>query len=178
MEVILIRHTRVGVPKGTCYGQADVPLAETFEQEAAATKQQLEPFVPFDAVFSSPLTRAVRLAAYCGFDSPVLDDRLKEMSMGEWEMQRYDEIDDPRLDAWYNDYMHLPTPGGESFPMLYQRVANFFDEVRKKDYQRIAVFAHGGVLIAAGLYGGLFTEDNAWDHLTDFGGVVVLELEN
>jgi hypothetical protein len=35
MKVTLIRHTRVGVPQGTCYGWSDVPLAETFEQEAA-----------------------------------------------------------------------------------------------------------------------------------------------
>ena len=37
MEVILVRHTSVDVPKGTCYGQTDVPVAATFEVEAAAT---------------------------------------------------------------------------------------------------------------------------------------------
>lgn len=172
MEVILIRHTKVGVPKGTCYGQTDVPVADTFEQEAAITKQKLEAYGSFDAVYSSPLSRATKLAAYCGYPKPLLDERLMEMNMGEWEMQLYDEINDPRLDAWYNDYMHLPTPGGESFPMLRQRVAEFFDEVRQKDYQRIAVFAHGGVLIAAGLYAGLFDEAHAWEHLTDYGGMI------
>ena len=35
MEVILIRHTSVDVPPGVCYGQTDVPLKPTFEQEAA-----------------------------------------------------------------------------------------------------------------------------------------------
>ncbi len=33
MEVILIRHTSVDVPPGVCYGQTDVPLKPTFEQE-------------------------------------------------------------------------------------------------------------------------------------------------
>ena len=37
MEVILIRHTSVDVPPGVCYGQTDVPLKPTFEQEAAIT---------------------------------------------------------------------------------------------------------------------------------------------
>ena len=29
MEVILIRHTSVDVPPGTCYGHSDVPLKDT-----------------------------------------------------------------------------------------------------------------------------------------------------
>jgi alpha-ribazole phosphatase len=102
---------------------------------------------------------------------PVLDDRIMEMSMGVWEMQIFDEIKDPRLDAWYKDYMHLPIPGGESFPILYQRVTAFLDEVKTKPYRRIAVFAHGGVLLCAGLYAGLFTEQEAWNHLVEYGGI-------
>ncbi|MBP3252411.1 MAG: histidine phosphatase family protein, partial [Prevotella sp.] len=111
MEVVLIRHTRVDVPKGTCYGQTDVPVAATFEIEAEATRLALADYQPFDCVYSSPLTRARRLASYCGYDHPLTDRRLMEMSMGQWEMQRYDDISDPYLQQWYDDYMHLPTPG-------------------------------------------------------------------
>lgn len=50
MEVILIRHTSVDVPPGTCYGQSDVPLRDTFEQEAEAASQHLAPYQPFDRV--------------------------------------------------------------------------------------------------------------------------------
>lgn len=114
MEVVLIRHTSVDVPKGTCYGWSDVPVAETFEHEAAETKAQLAAYTPFDAVFSSPLTRARKLATFCGYAHPEVDDRLKEMYMGDWEMQRYDEIEDGSLQQWYNDYMHLAATNGES----------------------------------------------------------------
>ena len=176
MLVYLVRHTKVDVPQGTCYGQTDVPLASTFEQEATLTKQQLDNLLPFDAVYSSPLSRARRLAAFCGYSHPILDPRLKEMSMGDWEMQRYNEIKDVRLEAWYQDYMHLPTPNGESFPVLYQRVAAFLDELKTTPHQRVLVFAHGGVLISAGLYAGLFGEADAWDHLTDFGGIESIEI--
>ena len=65
MDIVLVRHTSVGVPKGTCYGWSDVPVAETFEDEAAETKRNLGTDA-FDAVFSSPLTRARKLAEYCG----------------------------------------------------------------------------------------------------------------
>lgn len=172
----MIRHTRVGVPKGTCYGWADVPVADTFEQEAAATLSNLERIVDgesggLDAVYSSPLTRARKLAAYCGYPDPMVDDRLKEMNMGDWEMQRFDEIRDDALQMWYDDYMHLRATGGEGFPDLYARVSSFLDELRQKDYRRVAVFAHGGVLICGGIYARLFPEEGCFSHLVDCGGI-------
>ena len=96
MEIVLVRHTSVGVPKGTCYGWSNVPVAATFETEAAETKRRLGT-EPFDAVYSSPLTRARKLAAYCGWPSPVEDDRLQERNMGDWEMKLFDEIEDENL---------------------------------------------------------------------------------
>ena len=50
MDVILIRHTSVDVPPGVCYGQTNVPLKPTFEQEAAVTQENLKAFLPFDHV--------------------------------------------------------------------------------------------------------------------------------
>lgn len=176
MQVVLIRHTSVAVPRGTCYGQTDVPVSDTFEQEAEQTLRNLQPFMPFDAVYSSPLTRARKLATYCGYPTPTVDARLMEMNMGQWEMQLYDEIQDPHLQAWYQDYMHLPTTGGEAFPDLRARVASFLDQLRQQEHERVAIFAHGGVLVAAGLYAGLYTEENAWNHLVPFGGLITIEL--
>ena len=176
MELILIRHTSVDVPKGTCYGWSNVPVADTFEEEAAITKKNLLDYGIFDAVFSSPLTRAKKLATYCGYQSPMLDDRLKEMNMGDWEMQRYDEIKDIRLQEWYNNYISTPTTNGESFQAIYKRVANFLDELKGKPYKRVAIFAHGGVLICAGIYGKLYTIEHAFDHVTAYGGFIKIEI--
>ncbi|MDO4160834.1 MAG: alpha-ribazole phosphatase [Prevotellaceae bacterium] len=175
MEVILIRHTSVDVPKGTCYGWSDVPLNETFEQEAAETKKNLGND-KFDAVYSSPLTRARKLATFCGYPSPVVDDRLKEMHMGDWEMKRFEDIEDKNLEEWYKDYMHVRTTNGESFPMFYQRVAAFLDELKQKPYKRVAIFAHGGVLMCAGFYGKLFSEKDCFDHHVDYGGIQRMEI--
>ena len=175
MQVTLVRHTRVDVPRGTCYGWSDVPCAATFEEEAARTRILLKGEV-FDKVYTSPLSRARRLAAYCGWPDAQCDDRLKEMHMGEWEMKRYDEIDDPALQAWYADYMHLPTTGGESFPMLYARVASFLDELRLQPYERVGIFAHAGVLVCAGIYGGLFKQEDAFAHQVDYGGIEKIEI--
>ena len=178
MEIVLIRHTSVDVPQGTCYGQTDVPVKTTFEQEAAETKKNLEPLGPFDKVYCSPLTRCVKLATYCGYPDAERDNRIKELNFGAWEMQKFDEIKDPRMQEWFDDYLNVPVTGGESFMQLYQRVSAFLDEVIQKPYERVAVFAHGGVLLCAQAYAGLVKFEEAFSALTPYGGVITIKIEN
>lgn len=96
--------------------------------------------------------------------------------MGDWEMQRYEDISDPHLQQWFDDYMHLATTNGESFPMLYTRVAAFLDELRRQPHRRVAVFAHAGVLVCAGIYACLFPEEDCFKHLVDYGGIEEIEI--
>ena len=175
MEIYFIRHTSVDVPQGTCYGFTDVPLKDTFEAEASVTKSGLAG-ICFDKVYTSPLSRAARLAAYCGYPSAVRDDRLKEMNMGEWEMQRFDDITDAHLQEWYDDFLNQPTSGGESFRDLYARVSAFLDEVRTLPYRRVAAFAHGGVLICARVYAGEVSIKEGFKNLTPYGGIIKIKI--
>ena len=175
MEIILIRHTSVDVPRGVCYGQTDVPLRDSFKEEATITAQQLQDDV-FDAVFTSPLSRSTRLAEHCGYPDAIRDARLKELDFGEWEMKEFDKIDDPRLQEWYDDYFHVAATGGESFMMQLQRVSEFLDVVSRQKYGRVAVFAHGGVLICAQIYAGTLKMEDAFGALTPYGGIVRLQL--
>ena len=175
MEVIMIRHTSVDISPGTCYGQSDVPVRDTFPQEAEQTKRNLKSYEPFDAVYCSPLTRTRMLAEYCGYPEPIFDDRIKEINFGDWEMQPPEKIYPPTSE-WLENHMNIPTPNGEDFPVFYRRVAGFLDELRTKDFRRVAVFAHGGVLLCAGLYVGMFGEKEAWNNLVGFGGIQRIEL--
>ena len=154
MEIYLARHTSVDVPRGTCYGFTDVPLRATFRREATATRLRLGGLT-FDHVYTSPLSRAAKLAAFCGYPDAERDGRLKEMNMGDWEMQRFDDIIDERLQLWYDDFLNQPTTGGESFRDLY---------------------AHGGVLICAQVYAGTIPLEDGFKHLTSYGGVVKINI--
>ena len=176
MEIILVRHTSVAVAKGTCYGLTDVALSDTFEQEATLTRTALLAYAPFDAAYSSPLSRATRLASFCGFENATIDPRLREMHMGDWEMQRFDEITDENLQRWYADYMNVRTTNGEGFPDIYARVSSFLNMLKTQTHRRVVVFAHGGVLICAGIYAGLFKRENAFDNLTPFGGLLKITI--
>lgn len=176
MRIILIRHTSVAVPRGTCYGCTDVPLAETFPAEAAEVKRHLAGY-NFDIVYSSPLSRCRKLAGYCGFPDPVIDARLMEMNFGEWEMQRFDTITDPRLQQWYDDFLNVAPTGGESSMDQAMRLKSFFDSLDRSDPDRtIGVFTHGGILIHASVLLGGKTYDEAFRALPDYGAILELHI--
>lgn len=176
MKLTLIRHTSVAVAKGVCYGQSDVPLADSFESEAEAVGMKLRGR-RFDAVYSSPLSRCVRLAQRCGFRNPRLDPRLMEMDFGEWEMRRYDEIADPRIQLWYADYLNVRATGGESSMEQRARFLDFIRELRGSGCETVAVFTHGGIMIhaLASLCG--LSYDEAFARQPGYGAVLEIELD-
>lgn len=176
MKVYLVRHTSVDVAPGTCYGQTDVPLRASFQEEAEACKKALQDTgMHFSRIYTSPLSRCTRLAAYCGFPGAERDERLKEMNMGEWEMQRFEEITDPRIQEWYDDYLRVRTTGGESFMDVLARVSDFFDHLDRTSGPAL-VFAHGGVLVAAQVYAGKVKLEDAMKALPPYGGMVEIDL--
>lgn len=176
MKVYLVRHTSVDVAPGTCYGQTDVPLRASFQEEAEACKKSLQDTgMRFSRIYTSPLSRCTRLAAYCGFPEAERDERLKEMNMGEWEMQRFEEITDPRIQEWYNDYLRVRTTEGESFMDVLARVSDFFDHLDRTSGPAL-VFAHGGVLVAAQVYAGKVKLEDAMKALPPYGGMVEIDL--
>lgn len=165
MRLVLIRHTSVAVPRGVCYGQTDVPLAASFAEEAATVKEGLADYT-FDRVYCSPLSRCVRLAEYCGYPDAVRDDRLKEICFGDWEMRAYDDIQGPELQRWFDDYINVAPPGGESVIDQQRRFLDFIRDLRRDfsgttypamdrvsstppETPAIALFTHGGILINA-----------------------------
>lgn len=118
-------------------------LSELFAREGRATADY--------GYVSSPLQRAREtmqlVRASLGFD-PVdnfeLDDRLKEISYGEWEGSTLAEIQarDPHVLARREaDKWDFKPPGGESYRAVAERVASWYATVRRDS----VVAAHGGV---------------------------------
>lgn len=176
MEIILIRHTSVNVPPGVCYGQSDVPLRDTFNDEAAVVKEKLSRYTPFDMVYTSPLSRCTQLAAKCGYHDAIRERRIIELDFGAWEMQRYDDITDPRLQEWYDDYFNVAPTGGESFVMQYRRISEFLDEVRSEPFNRVAIFTHGGVMMCAMVYAKCVKMEEAFSYRAPYGGIVSISI--
>ena len=175
MEVWLVRHTSVVVPAGTCYGRSDVPLRDSFEVEAAAVRENLKD-IAFDGVWCSPLSRCTRLAAECGYADARHDARLLELDFGAWEMRSFNAIDDPQLQRWFDDWLHVRPTGGESFVEQIVRVGGFLDELRTQPLRRALLFVHGGVQLCAGIYASLFPPEEAFAHQQPYGSILKIPI--
>lgn len=151
MKLYLIRHTKVDVPPGICYGQTDVPVMPSFPEEAKKVKSNIEG-IPFTHCFSSPLNRCRLLAETITPKEVVIhfDDRLKEMSFGEWEEKQWSQFDQT-FDAqkWFSNYLTVPCPGGESYVQLIERTRSFLGDLSQlPDDSEIMIVAHGGPIRA------------------------------
>lgn len=171
MKLTLVRHTSVDVTQGVCYGQSDVPLKESFEQEAERVRAEIAN-ERYDAVFTSPLSRCVRLAEYCGYGLAIKDARLMEMNFGRWEMKHWDEIDDPGLEKWYGDWFHVAATGGESSQQQQMRLKEFYDELATRRYRNALIFTHGGIMMHTLLLTGAATMENVFSLQPPYGGTL------
>lgn len=174
-ELWVVRHTAVDVAPGVCYGGTDVGLKESFAEEALAVANQLKGYHP-SAVYSSPLSRAKRLASAVGYPEATIDIRLREQHFGDWEMKRYDDITDPQLERWYRDYVYERPTNGESFAQVVERVGAFIEMLRSSHHSQILVFAHGGVQMAIGAYLGLYNMIDAPKYLQGYGSIIRYQL--
>jgi len=144
----LIRHTKPDIEPGICYGQLDIDVAASFENEA---NHILRCLPQLELVIASPLLRAHRLgeaiaqAQGCPLRS---DARLIEKHFGAWEGKAWDDIPRHEIDAWAADVMGYAPPGGESAQQLIRRVQEFMRDLAQLPRQHIALVAHGGSLRA------------------------------
>lgn len=144
VEIYLIRHTTPAVGKGICYGQADIPLAESFDMELDFIRDNIPAF--FDAIYMSPSQRCTRLGKKLKGRHHLLDKRLMEMNFGDWELKKWNEIDQDALNYWMADFVNRRVPQGESFAQVFGRVESFIEDLKREGLNEIAIVAHAGVI--------------------------------
>jgi len=156
MKLTLVRHTSLDIAPSICYGQSDIAVSTNFENECLALQTKLATF-QFDAVYASPLKRCHQLAqALCAdetfghaSENIQLDERLRELHFGDWEMSPWDAIPRDIFDVWANDYANLAPPNGETFGQLHTRAKSFVEDVSSHSQgKNILVVTHGGLIRA------------------------------
>lgn len=73
------------------------------------------------------------------------DDRLMEIDFGEWEGLGWKDIaerDPQRFEARQADPLNFIPPGGENYPMVFERVGALLDSLKRDT----VLVAHAGVL--------------------------------
>ncbi len=144
MEIYLIRHTTPAVAKGTCYGQADLDITESFHEEVDNIRPHLPPTI--QSVYCSPLQRCRKLAESLFPGYPVAyENDLMELNCGEWEMKLWNDIPKKVMEPWLDNFIDVPVPGGESYRQLHTRVIACFENYFHHSGPAVIV-AHGGIL--------------------------------
>ncbi len=135
-RVILVRHGQTEWNRVERFrGRADVPLNEVGLAQAQSTGRRVAAEWQPSAVYSSPLSRAVRTAeAIAGhFGLPVqVHPSLADIDYGQWQgltpeeaRVRWSEM----VDAWYNAPQRAQIPGGETLAELRERALATVEEL-------------------------------------------------
>lgn len=151
MELYLVRHTTPEVARGTTYGQADVDLKSSFLEEAESVRGRLST-VASPVYWSSPLRRCRLLAEMLSPVPPHLDDRLREIHFGQWEMKVWDVTD---TGALLESLIDHSAPGGESYAEVQARGMTLVRELLAGGHSPVVLVTHAGVIrsLVAGLVG-------------------------
>lgn len=174
MQLYFVRHTRVDVPSGICYGMQDVPLANTFHQEWEEVKSRLSG-IDFECTFSSPLLRCL-LPAKKICEEVIIDERLQEMNFGDWEGKCWDEIfASQEGKRWFGDYLHATCPNGESNDRLTERVQAFINDLPQTS-GNILIITHAGVIRAFLVLLCGWMPKKAFDTPIAYGQVIQIEI--
>jgi len=150
MDIYLIRHTTPKVEKGICYGASDLEVVDSFSEEATAIRSILPAYTENTRVVSSPLIRCKKLASFISSPKVVeIENQFKEMNFGDWEMHPWKSIDPIIMKKWFNNFVNIPCPNGESFQEVHDRTMKAFKAIQKSSSnQQLWIVAHSGIIRA------------------------------
>jgi len=168
-QIYLVRHGKVDVPAGVCYGQLNCEVSAGFEAEQARlvhyfNKASLLESMAHSSpiIMSSPLKRCDQLAQALkqALDSQsdrtfktqlYSNDAFKEINFGDWEGQSWQNIGQDNIESWNNDLVDYRFPNGESTRSFDSRVINAWNELKvqlagEMNSKTVIIITHAGVI--------------------------------
>lgn len=153
MNITVVRHAITEFnEQGISNGRYDEDLSVNGREQAKKISGELSK-KQFDAVYSSPLKRAVQTIEpllKTKAINPILDDRLMEIDIGAFSCKPYEDVTKAfgksmpdMLDEYKYDFRDY---GGESSDQVKERVQNFISDLQAKPYNKVLIVTHGGVL--------------------------------
>lgn len=182
-QLYLVRHGETDWhAEGRYQGQANPGLNELGKEQAVRLADALKG-ISFDVAYTSDLERTKETADVIGAGELWIfpDQRWRELSFGEWEGKRFEEIaenDSERMRQWVQDPTASPPPGGESMRDLSARVQQAAKEVcLAYPDGNVLIITHAGpirCLVAEWVLGGLHRMS---DVHTELGSVTLMDVQ-
>lgn len=151
MRIWVTRHGQTNLNKDKLMqGLTDEPLNETGISQAKSRREQLGD-IKFDAVYASPLDRAITTGAIIGGvdkSEVIIDPRIIETDFGRYEKCRYTRMG-IRMTLYWALPEIFPAPKTvEPISSMVKRSSEFLRELEKKEYENVLVSCHGGIIRA------------------------------
>lgn len=157
MKIYLVRHGQCESNVIGRYNFVDEDINETGIKQAKDLSEKIKD-INYDIVISSPLVRALHTAEIINVNNKdlITDDRLVERKHGSLEGKSVDVTD---REEYWNYYTSVKYGTEERIPVLCNRVKEFLDELKTKDYKSVLIVAHSGVSKAFYIYFNGIPED-------------------
>ncbi len=149
MKLYIIRHGQTAWNKEEVFrGTKDIPLNEVGLKEANALGEYLKK-IPFDAIYSSPLTRATQTAEAVAqkiHTTPKIEPGLTDLNFGTWQGVSHEEVKRNFPDL-YRTWRVAPEktrfPEGESLQDVLNRVDTLLTRLLvEHPTHTVALFTH------------------------------------
>ena len=182
MKLFFLRHTSLNVEIDVFYGQTDLDVSDKFEEEVKLIQKKIKNFnidTNSIKVYSSPLKRCIKLTNKLT-ENYIVDERIKEMNLGDWEMKKMSSISKKEKLNWENNLLSFKIPNGESNNEFLKRLKSFLDDIFKFNEDALIV-CHAGSI--NGMLSLLTKEPfdkmvkNYWE-LIKHGSLSLIELKN
>ena len=149
MKLYIVRHGQVPHNALYQYNTTDEDLTEYGVNQAVELSNKIKD-KHFDIIISSPLIRAKHTAEIIANNREIFfDDRIKERSCGSLSGQ---PLEVTNREEYWNYYTELQYGTSENIVTFFNRVHNFLDELKNKDYENVLIVAHSGVSKAFSAY--------------------------
>lgn len=156
MRIIIVRHgesehNRIEKEVKIFCGASNTPLSED-GVKSAIELQENEYINCMDKIYSSPLSRAYDTACLATKNlnkEIIVDDRLRERSLGVFEGRLQEELEieypeyfKPEDNLSFRRDFVKKAPGGENYTEVSDRLKSFFDSLDLNENTTIGIFAH------------------------------------
>ena len=145
-QLYFIRHgqTEANV-KGILTGRLETNLTQKGIDDAATLSKELKE--DFDYYYCSPLTRTHQtLRAIKGDVDFIIDERITEVSSGDWQGKLKSELPEEEYDLYKKGLLN--PPNGESLEDVDKRAKSFLEDMfsKYKDDEKILIVTHNAFM--------------------------------
>lgn len=150
MKVYIVRHGQTTNNALEFHSLEDDDLTELGIKQAEELRDKIKD-MNFDIIISSPLARTKHTTEIINVNNikVIYDDRIKERDPASLSGK---SRENENRDEYWNYYSTIQYGISEKIESLFNRVFNFLDELKTKDYESVLIVAHSGVSKAFSAY--------------------------